>query len=129
MSAEVLEGASCRPNFGAAGRRRRRNVAIGGALVALALFVGLVAVGASGPTRLLVALPATLAAISGLQVRRNTCVAHAATGSFEHDDFSLTRVDAAFATASRKVAATIYRDGLLTGVGVAVLAAASSLLH
>jgi hypothetical protein len=81
-----------------------------------------VALGASGPWRLSVGLPAAAAAISGLQVRRNTCVAHGATGSFEHEDFTTTKVEAAFAEASRRVAATIVRDGVLVGVAVSVLA-------
>lgn len=129
MTAAIAEGASCRPNFSAAGRRRRKNVAIGAAVFAVALLGALIAADTSWAVRLVVALPAMVAAISGLQVSRNTCVAHAATGSFEHEDFSLTKVDEVFAAASRRVAATIYRDGVLTGVVAGALAAATSFIR
>ncbi len=129
MSAEILEGAACRPNFSAAGRRRRKQVALGAAVIAGALLGVLSAVGAGWPVRLVVALPAMVAAVSGLQVSRNTCVAHAATGSFENEDFSLTKVDESFAAASRRVAATIYRDGVLTGLIAGALAAATSFVR
>ncbi|PZR09138.1 MAG: hypothetical protein DI536_23180 [Archangium gephyra] len=77
-------------------------------------------------TRMLVALPAFVTVICGLQVTRNTCVAHAATGSIEGEDFSLTKADAEFAAASKKVAATIYRDAGLGAAVVAALAYASA---
>jgi hypothetical protein len=120
------EGASCRPNFSAAGRRRRTRVAQVGAVLAVVLFVGLVATDAAWVWRLLVALPAGAAFVSGLQVRRNTCVAHARTGSFENEDMSITKVDEVFAAASRKVAAGIWRDSLLGMALVALLSAATA---
>ncbi|MFO0594090.1 MAG: hypothetical protein U0228_02265 [Myxococcaceae bacterium] len=121
MSEAIAEGAACRANFSGPGRRRRRNVAIGAAVIGVALFAGLIATHAGAYVRLLVALPFMMAAISGLQVTRNTCVAHAAAGTFEHEDFSTTKVDAALAEASRKVAKTIYRDGVLVGLLTAAL--------
>ncbi len=129
MSAALEEGGSYRPNFGAAGRRRRARVAWAGAALAVACFVVLVAIDASWPLRLLVGLPAGAAFVSGLQVRRNTCVAHASSGVLENEDLSTTRVDAAFAEASRRVAATIWRDGLLGTALVAVASAATALLR
>ena len=113
-------------NFSAAGRRRRRSVAIASAVIALGLLAVMVYLDVSWPFRLLVGLPAGGAFISGLQVTRNTCVAHAATGSFENDDMSLTKADQVFAEASRKVAATIWRDGALGAIAVAALAAATA---
>jgi hypothetical protein len=128
VSETVDEGAMCRPNFSAAGRKRRTLVAqIAGAL-AVVLLVSLVAVDAWWPLRLLVALPAGAAFVSGLQVRRNTCVAHAATGSFENEDMTLTKVDEAFAAASRRVASTIWRDSVLGMIVVAALSAATAFL-
>ncbi|MFT3711595.1 MAG: hypothetical protein QM817_28495 [Archangium sp.] len=129
MSEAIMEGAACRANFSGAGRRRRRTISLVLSVVSVALFVTFMVLGVAWEWRLLVALPAMSAAISGLQVTRNTCVAHAATGTFEHEDFSTTKVDAALAEASRKVAKTIYRDGVLTGAAVALLAAASSFVH
>ena len=83
----------CRPNFSAAGRARRLRVAQVGAVIAVGLLVALVVSGAGWPWRLLVGLPAGAALVSGLQVRRNTCVAHAATGVFENEDFTTTKVE------------------------------------
>lgn len=123
MGDAVIEGPVCRANFSSSGRRRRKRIAIAAAVFSVALLGAMVFAGARWELRLLVGLPAMTAAISGLQVRRNTCVAHAAAGTFEHEDFSTTKVDAALAEASRKVARTIYRDGLLTGVGAALVAA------
>jgi hypothetical protein len=120
------EAMSCRANFSAAGRRRRRRVAMVLGLVSIGVCVGLVASDASAWTRMVVALPAASAAVVGLQVRRNTCLAHAAAGTFEHDDFSTTKVEAAFAEASRRVARTIYRDGIAIGVVAGVLGFASA---
>ena len=126
---DLVEGAACRPNFSAAGRKRRTQIAWAGIIFSFALLVALLVIDASWQLRLLVGLPAAMAAITGLQVRRNTCVAHAMAGTFENEDFSTTKVDAAFAAASKKVAATIYRDGLLTGAGVALLAAATTVVR
>jgi hypothetical protein len=127
MSDDMVEGAQCRPNFGAAGRRRRKRVAQIGAVTAIVLFVGLLAMHAWWPLRLLVGLPTGLALISGLQVTRNTCVAHARTGVIENEDLTTTKVEDEFAAASRRVAATIWRDGLLGMIAVAALSAATAL--
>ena len=128
MSENVSEGAMCRPNFSAAGRRRRTRVAQAAAAVAVGLLAVLVGMDASWPWRLLVAIPAGAALVSGLQVTRNTCVAHAATGSFENEDLSLTKADEEFAAASRKVAATIWRDAVIGMVVIGALAAATAVL-
>jgi hypothetical protein len=128
MSETFAEGATCRPNFSAAGRRRRRTASMISAVIAVGLLAVLIGLDVSWPFRLLVGLPAGGAFISGLQVTRNTCVAHAATGSFENEDMSLTKADAAFAEASKKVARTIWRDGALGALAVALLAAATVLV-
>lgn len=128
MPETIEQGAACRPNFSAAGRRRRTRVAQLGALLAVVMLAFLVAIDAAWGWRLLVALPAGAALVSGLQVARNTCVAHAATGSFENEDLSLTKVDEAFAAASRRVAATIWRDALVGMALVAALSAATAWL-
>lgn len=119
----MAEGAVCKPNISFAGRKRRRRIAIAGAVVSVALLGAALWFGVRWELRLLIGLPAMMAAISGLQVSRNTCVAHAAAGTFEHEDFSTTKVEAALAEASRKVARTIYRDGALIGVAAAIVSA------
>lgn len=128
MTELIVQGAACRPNFGAAGRRRRTQVAIAMGVVACGLFLGFQVFHVAWPVRLLVGLPAAAGLISYLQVRRNTCVAHAATGSVEGEDFTLTKAEAQFAEASRKVAKTIYRDGVLGGLMAAGFGAMTGLL-
>jgi hypothetical protein len=126
MSEDLVMGASCRPNFSGAGRRRRRNAAIAMSVVAVLMLVAFVALDVSWPVRLLLGVPVGGALISELQVRRNTCVAHAATGVIENEDFSTTKVEEEFAAASRKVAATIWRDGVIGAVAAAILSAATA---
>jgi hypothetical protein len=128
MSEDIAVGATCRPNFSAAGRRRRKRASQVAAVIAIALLGVLVWLDVAWFWRLLVGLPAAGALVSGLQVTRNTCVAHAATGSFENEDFSLTKADEELAAASRRVAATIWRDALLGGVVVALVCAATALI-
>lgn len=96
------------------------------AVLGLVMLVAFVALDVSWPVRLLLGVPVGGALISELQVRRNTCVAHAATGVFENEDMSTTKVEAEFAAASRKVAATIWRDGALGAVVAALLSAATA---
>jgi hypothetical protein len=123
MDMPIAEGTACRANISGPGKRRRARFAAVLGVITLASLVGMVLGHVSWPWRLLIGLPAAAAVLSGLQVRRNTCVAHAAKGTFEHDDFSTTKVEEEFAAASRKVAATITRDALIAGVAVAVVAA------
>ncbi|HET6148208.1 MAG TPA: hypothetical protein VFH68_11810 [Polyangia bacterium] len=93
------------------------------------LLVGVfLAEGVSWYWRALTALPAGLAAVSFLQVRRNTCIARAAEGTFEHEDFSRTKAPDAEVAASRRVAAGIRRDSALIGVACGLLAALTALL-
>jgi hypothetical protein len=66
------------------------------------------------------------AAVSGLQVRRNTCVAHAVAGTFEDEAMRARRVEAEAAAASRRVAATIVRDGVAVAILAALLSAATA---
>ena len=120
------EGEVCRPNISGAGRRRRRKIAASLALLSIAVFVGLIAAHASAWMRLLLALPTASAAVVGLQVTRNTCLAHAAAGTFEQEDLSATKVEAALAEASRRVAESIYRDGILIGLVCGLLGLASA---
>jgi hypothetical protein len=67
-----------------------------------------------------------MATVGFLQARRQTCVARAAEGTFEHDDFSKTKAPDEDVRRSRAVAATVNRDALLIGLAAAVLAALSA---
>ena len=119
------DGATCKPNISGAGRRRRQRVGVIFVIVSLVLAAVLVALHVAWYIRLSLFFPVAAATVSLLQVRRNTCVAHAAKGTFEREDFSTTKQSEGDATASRRVAATIYRDAVLLGVAGAALAAAT----
>jgi hypothetical protein len=119
---------SCRPNISPAGKRRRSQVGYVAMAIALLLVGVLVALRSPWYLRALAGLPAALAAVSLLQVRRNTCVARAAEGTFEHDDFSKTPAPPDEVAASRRVASGIMRDSALIGLAVAALAAATALV-
>lgn len=122
------EGAVCRPNISAAGRKARRRFGIILVVISFALGAGLVLARVSWPLRALIGLPVAMAAISLLQVSRNTCIARAAEGTIEADDFSKTPAEASDVAASRRVARTIYRDALLLGVAGAALGIATTLV-
>ncbi|HEY1956918.1 MAG TPA: hypothetical protein VGH28_14960 [Polyangiaceae bacterium] len=117
----------CKPNISAAGRRRRMRVGYGGVVASVALLVTGVALHWPWYVRAVVFFPAALSAIGFLQATRHTCIARAAEGTFEHDDFSTTKADDAEVAASRKVAASIKRDALLVGLVCAVIACATAL--
>ena len=116
----------CKPNISAAGRRRRMKFGWGGAVASVALLGAGVALHWPWYVRGVVFLPAALAATGFLQASRNTCVARAAEGMFENDDFSTTKAPEDEVAASRKVASTIKRDSLLIGLAAAALACASA---
>ena len=120
--------AVCRPNISGAGRRRRLRVGYVAVMTSLLLFGVLLARDSAWYWRALLCLPAALAAVSFLQVRRNTCIARAAEGTFEHDDFSRTKAPDDDVAASRRVSATIRRDSALIGVAAGVVAALSALI-
>jgi len=115
--------AACRPNISGAGRRRRLRIGYVATVVSLGLLALFIARGSAWYLRALIFIPAGLAAVSLLQVRRNTCVARAAEGTFEHEDFSRTPAPADDVAASRRVAAGIRRDSLLIALASAILAA------
>jgi hypothetical protein len=123
-----MDGAVCNPNISAAGRRRRRLVGYVASGIAAAMLAGFVVGHAGWWWRTLVFMPTTIAAIGFLQARRGTCVAHAARGTFEHEDFSTTKAPDDEVAASRRVAALIRRDALLFGFACAAIAAATATL-
>jgi hypothetical protein len=114
---------ACAPNYSSSGRRRRTQLAWFWTVVAV---VGLTVIYITQPAqhlRALIFIPASGAAVAWLQVRRNTCVSRARHGLFERDDYSTVPQSPADANASRKVAATVVRDGILIGVAAALAAA------
>jgi hypothetical protein len=127
-----LEGqatyAVCRPNISGAGRRRRTRIGYLAVMITLLLLGVFLATGAPWYWRALIAVPAGLAAISLLQVRRNTCIARAAEGTFEHEDFSRTKAPDDEVAASRRVSAGIRRDSALIALASAVVAALTALV-
>ena len=100
--------------------------------IAAALGVGLVALAVAlhwhWYLRATLFFPAALAATGFLQAALSTCVARAAEGTFENEDFTTTKAPDDEVAASRKVAATIKRDALLIGLASAALGALTSFL-
>jgi hypothetical protein len=112
---------ACKTNISPAGRRRRASLANRSLIFSVVLLVILVVMRVAWYWGLVLFLPAALSAINFLQVSRNTCVARAKAGTFEHDDFSATKAPDDEVAASRVVAATITRDGLLIGLAGAAI--------
>jgi hypothetical protein len=122
------EGAVCRPNISPRGRRLRRNFGAAMTVVALATLAALIRWHAWWPLRALVFFPMFLAGAGFFQASRNTCVARAKEGMFEHDDMSKTPAADDDVAASRKVARGIDRDSALLGVASALVAVATALV-
>ena len=115
------DGGECRPNISKAGIRRRIGIGIACSVLTALLVVTLLVVRARWFWCVSVFLPAFLAAIGFLQAGRKTCVARAAEGTFEHDDFSRTPAAEDDVVRSREVAAAIVRHSLLIGFFVVVV--------
>jgi hypothetical protein len=113
--------APCKPNISPAGRRIRLRFGAAFSILSAAILVVLVALRAPWYCRLMMFVPVALSAVGFLQVRRDTCIRRAAEGTFEHDDFSITRAPDDDVAASRAVAGGIRRDVVLAGlVGAAI---------
>jgi hypothetical protein len=105
---------SCIPNIGPRERRRRlvMGVVVGGLTVALAVW--LVSAGAPRVWRLLVFVPAWIAALDFLQVRAKTCVLLAAKGVRNMDAGNEAIGEAAELTAVRAQARAVHVQSLVT---------------
>jgi hypothetical protein len=129
MSTDIpMEGQVCKANISPRGRRMRQRVGIVSSVVVLGLVAWALAGHWPWYLRAVVFFPAAGAGFGFFQASRNTCVARAKEGTFEHDDLSKTPAAEADAAASRKVAAGINRDALLLAVAVALAAMATTLI-
>ena len=125
----MVEGQVCKPNISPRGRRMRRRVGLAGVLLGVGFIGWAMATHAEWYIRLAAFLPAAAAATGYLQANRNTCIARAAEGTFEHDDMSKTKAPDDEVAASRKVAAGIKRDTLIICVAAAAFGAATALIR
>jgi len=123
------DAVACKANISPAGRRQRIRFGKTSLIVSIALLVGLVALRAPWYWRLLLFVPASMMAVGFLQARRNTCIRRAAEGTFEHDDFSMTKAPDDEVAASREVAAGIRRDMLLVGLLGAAIGVATAAIR
>jgi hypothetical protein len=128
MSSASGTATVCQANIGAAGRRRRTRAAVATFAVGAGVLAWMMIAHVPAMWRLLLSLPIAMGTITGLQVTRNTCVAMASMGVVENEDFSTKPVEEELARASKRVAATIVRDGILVGVAGGLLAAATAWL-
>jgi len=114
------DGGDCPPNISKAGIRRRIAIGVVSTGLTVLLVASLVVARARWFWSLSVFVPAFAAAIGFLQAGRRTCVARAAEGTFEHDDFSKTPAAEDQVIRSREVAAAIMRHSLLVGIVVVI---------
>jgi hypothetical protein len=126
MQLEYVPGAC---NIGPEEIARRERVARIGlvATVALALLLLASGVGVGSPTRLLVGLPLTGAAIGWIQARRRFCMAYGLAGTFNLGAIgNMERVSSAAALAAdRRTALVIVAQGIAVGtIGAAAYFAA-----
>jgi hypothetical protein len=113
-------------NIGPAEIARRRRGGHVGVAASVGLFAGLLLIDAPAPARLLVALPAAVAASSYLQVRFHFCAGFGSRGIYNFGDVGpVTRVDDPVARAKdRRRSREIGLAGAAIGLAVGVLAAA-----
>src|SRR5688500_12395910 len=114
--------AACIPNIGPRERRRRLVMGVVIAGLTVALLAWLVTAGAPRVWRLLVFVPAWIAALDVLQVRAKTCVLLAAKGVRNMDAGNEAIGDAAELTAVRAQARAVHVQSL---VAAAVATAAA----
>jgi hypothetical protein len=113
-------------NIGPAEIARRRRGGHIGVAASVGLFAGLLLIDAPAPARLLVALPAAVAASSYLQVRFHFCAGFGSRGIYNFGDVGpVTKVEDPLARArDRRRAREIGLAGAAIGLAVGVLAAA-----
>jgi hypothetical protein len=111
-------------NIGPAEVARRRRAVLVGVVASLALYLGLLAIGAPDAIRFVVAVPAASAAISWLQVRERFCVAFGLTGVFNFGPLGELEsvADAEARRADRRKVASMVARGAAIGVVVGLLA-------
>ena len=115
------DGGVCRPNISAAGVRRRMRFGAVSAALTVLLAVSMIIARVRWFWCLAVFVPAALAGVGFLQAGRKTCVARAAEGTFEHEDFSKTPAPEDDVLRSREVATRINRDSILIGLAAVAL--------
>jgi len=104
----AASGQACRPNIGPRERRRRMVLAVVAAAMAVATAVFMLSSGTPRPWRLIVFVPAWMAALCYLEARSHTCVVLAARG-LRNLDLGNERVDdAAARRASNAQSRAIY---------------------
>lgn len=112
-------------NIGPAEIARRRQAGHVGLAVTVALFVGLVAIGAAQPLRLLVALPAAGAASGYLQAFLHFCAGFGSRGTYNFGSLGTTQLvtDPAARTRDMLMSARIGIGSVAIGAVVGVIAA------
>ena len=112
-------------NIGPAEIARRRRAGHVGAAAAVALFAGLVAIGAPPILRLAIALPVAVSASGYLQARLKFCAGFGSTGVFNFGELGATQhvVDEAARAADRRTSLRISLASGAIGLAVGTVAA------
>jgi hypothetical protein len=114
-------------NIGPAEIARRRQVGHIGLVATIALFVGLVALGAPQPVRLLVALPAAGAASGYLQAFLHFCAGFGSRGLYNFGSLGTQRLVTDPAARARDMLMSARIGIAAVGIGIAVGAIAALL--
>lgn len=111
-------------NIGPAEIARRRRTGHMGAILAICLFVVLVALGVPPIWRLLVALPAAIGAVGYLQARRHFCAGFAMAGVFNLGELGAQTsvVDPGAARRDRAAALRLFAQAAVIGLLVGLVA-------
>ena len=110
-------------NIGGAEVARRRQVAILGGVIYLALAIYMIAQSTSPRTTLILFIPASIFAIGFIQSRKRFCLAYGLMGTFNFQKLgSITKVeDKAALAADRKMAGTI----IVQAIGISLILTAA----
>ncbi len=117
----MTNGSACPANIGPNERRRRAIMGAVMAAIVVALALLFIMLEAPRPWRLLIVLPAWIAALDFFQVRANTCVLLAARGVRNMDDGNVAVADRTEDAQLRAQARSVHLQSALAAAAITAL--------
>ena len=117
----MTNGSACAANIGPNERRRRAIMGAVFAAIVVALALLFIMIDAPRPWRLLIVLPAWIAALDLFQVRANTCVLLAARGVRNMDDGNVPVGDPSDDARLRAQARTVHVQSALAAAAITAI--------
>jgi len=114
----MTNGSACLANIGPNERRRRKIMGAVAAAIVVALALLVITLDAPRPWRLLIVLPAWIAALDFFQVRANTCVLLAARGVRNMDDGNVAVGNPSEDARLRAQARTVHLQSALAAAAI-----------